>query len=210
MKWTASFFAQSAEILAACYENRDDLDLLLDPTAGFAPSLSKICKNRSVFLRSLLCNNVSMYPWCYVAHHHYHHHHHHHPHLRSQTLPSLRNTSIFSPVSTTSTLPTSCDSCGTRIGDESGCECELVEGSWGLSTRSPQSPKSIQSILENKIKGSKTSKGSKGSKVVSLGSSWGFSDEEEDRDRDQPTRSKKSKESKAVSSGPDWSLSDEE
>ena len=67
MEWTASFFAQSAEILAACYENRDDLDLLLDPTAGFAPSLSKISKNRCVFLRSLLCNNVSMYPWCYVA-----------------------------------------------------------------------------------------------------------------------------------------------
>ena len=48
------------------------------------------------------------------------------PSSASTTTPT---TSIFSPVSTTSTLPTSCDSCGTRTEDESGCECGVVEES---------------------------------------------------------------------------------
>ncbi|PAV16516.1 atp-dependent helicase nam7 [Pyrrhoderma noxium] len=106
----------------------------------------------------------------------------------STTTPT---TSIFSPVSATSTLLTSCDSCGTRTEDESGCECGVVEESWGLSTRSSQSPQSIRSIREDKIKGSKELKGSK---FVSPGPDWSLSDEEQDQDQDWEREKRKAKE----------------
>ena len=43
---TSDFYAQYAQVLGECHANRDDLLALLDPEAGFAPRLRKLCKKR--------------------------------------------------------------------------------------------------------------------------------------------------------------------
>lgn len=47
---TIAFYAQAAEVLAACHARRDDLTALLDPDTGFAPRLSDMCRKRYALL----------------------------------------------------------------------------------------------------------------------------------------------------------------
>lgn len=47
---TSTFYASAAEILKQCQAADGDLSAILDPEAGFAPRLSRLCKQLSVTL----------------------------------------------------------------------------------------------------------------------------------------------------------------